>query len=234
MPIAPSLLAPHARPDRDPPNWPSQPFRLQVATDAHTAAIDRLRERAYAKTSYFTLLDPRTVHRSTDSPGTICLALSCGDTLAATARITAAQTRMQAERVLEGDADLAPHAFPTIVMGRGATDPAFRGLGLMAYMAALGVRIAQQLQFGSASAAMYDGTPHLRPMVRAGWQVKPISGERVATVLGNAGFSLVYIGRLAFEDSIAHSAVVHGRLQEQVGGDAIVNDACRRIRSTLR
>ena len=221
------------RPDSREDRWPTTPFRLQVATEVHTPAINSLRERAYAAAGYFSLPDPRTVHRSTDSPSAISLALMSGDALAATARFTPAFTRQQAENVIEGDVDLAPHWFPTIVLCRGATEPAFRGLGLMAFMAVLGVAIAKRAGFGSATAVMYDGTPHYRAMARAGWKRKPVGGERMATVQGNVGLSLVYIGQLAFEDSIAHSAAVHARLNQQVGADAVVNDVCRRIQSPV-
>jgi hypothetical protein len=205
------------------------PFVLNIATPAQTPLIDALRQKAYMAAGYFSLPDPRTVRRATDPAHAICLVIASKRELAATVRLAWARDRKQAESILEGSAELGASYFPSLVMCRGATDPAFRGLGLMAFFASMGPAIAQRAGLGSALGVQYEGTPHFRAMSAAGWERKPIGGERMATVKGNAALSLVYIGRERFAASVRHSERVHAELHRRLDVPRVVADAAALI-----
>lgn len=217
--VADALLAPERTPET-----PLPPLTFSIATDRHTDAIDRLRQSTYAKAGYFSLPDPETVRRRTDPPNSICLIVTSGDVLAATGRLTYAQTRADAERVLEAEADLPADYFPTLAMCRGATDPAFRGLGLMAFLVSAGVAASRRAGLGSAVIVQYEGTPHARAMKRAGWASRPIPDDRMGTVRGNADLGLLYIPRTAFADSEAHSAQVHAQLRTHLKAEYTISE----------
>lgn len=204
------------------------PFTLSIASDAQTQAIDALRQKAYAAAGYFKLPDPRTVLRSTDLPHAICLVVASKRELAATVRLTYARQRSEAERILEGTAEVPADHFPTLALCRGATDPRFRGLGLMAFLVSLGVAIARRAGLGSALGVQYEGTPHYRAMNAAGWNRKPIV-DRMFTVQGQAGLGLVYIGRQRFEASVRHSEREHASLHRQFRVEPVVTAAALRI-----
>lgn len=204
------------------------PFTLSIATPAHTAMINELRQKAYTMAGYFSLPDPRTVRRDTDAPHAIVFVIANKRSLAATVRMTYAKDRKNAERILEGTADVPPSYFPCVTMCRGATDPKYRGLGLMAFLVSLGVASARRAGLGSALGVQYDGTPHFRAMNAAGWDRKPIA-DQMSTVKGNAGLGLVYIGRERFETSVRHSERVHAQLHQVFEVDRVVRDAVEQI-----
>ena len=200
-------------------------FSLLLATHQHAAAIDALRQRAYANAGYLSLPDPRTVRCETDPEGSICLLVARQREIAATVRVSFAPTRARAEAILEGTAKVSADYFPTVTLCRGATDPNYRGLGLMAFLVAMGVRIAWYAKLGSALGVQYDGTPHYRAMNAAGWDKKPIAGLQMATVQGHAPLSLVYIGHERFDSSVAHSARVHRQLFDRFDVDGLVDSS---------
>lgn len=204
------------------------PLTLAIATDAQTPAIDALRQKAYAAAGYFTLPDPRTVLRSTDLPHAICLVVASKREVAATVRLTYARQRAEAERILEGTADVPADYFPTLALCRGATDPRFRGLGLMAFLVSLGVAIGRRAGLGSALGVQYDGTPHYRAMNAAGWNRRPIV-DRMFTVKGQAGLGLVYIGRDRFEFSVRHSEREHAALHRQFQVEPVITAAALQL-----
>ncbi|MGE0315692.1 MAG: hypothetical protein AB7P21_29110 [Lautropia sp.] len=216
------------------PDQPLPPMTLEVASERHTEAIDRLRQVTYASAGYFSLPDPETVRRRTDPPSSLCLVIMQGNTLAATGRFTPAETRADAERILEGEANLPAHCFPTLAMCRGATDPQFRGLGLMAFIVSAGVAAASRAGLGSAVVVQYDGTPHARAMKRAGWESRPIGGDRMGTVRGHADLSLLYIPKSSFKDSEAHSATVHARLRAHLKAAPFIEELGRLLEKRRR
>lgn len=216
------------------PDQPLPPMTLEVASERHTEAIDRLRQVTYASAGYFSLPDPETVRRRTDPASSICMVVMQGKSLAATGRLTLAATRGEAERILEGEADLPSHCFPTLAMCRGATDSAYRGMGLMAFLVSVGVAAASRAGLGSSVVVQYDGTPHARAMKRAGWEAKPIGGDRMGTVRGHAGLSLLYIPKSSFKDSEAHSANVHAALRAHLKAAPFIEELARLLEKRRR
>ncbi len=213
---------------------PLPPMKLEIATERHTAAIDRLRQLSYANAGYFSLPDPETVRRKTDPAASICLVVMQGATLAATGRFTPAETRSEAEKILEGEANLPAHYFPTLAMCRGATDPTFRGMGLMAFIVSAGVAAACRAGLGSAVVVQYDGTPHAAAMKRAGWASKPIGGDRMGTVHGHTDLSLLYIPKSSFNESEAQSAHVHARLRAHLNAAPVIDEIGRLLEKRRR
>jgi hypothetical protein len=205
------------------------PFALGIATTAHTPSIDSLRQKSYASAGYFSLPDPRTVRRENDLPHAITLIVANKRELAATVRLTYARDRKQVEAILEGSADVSPSYFPTMTICRGATDPKFRGLGLMAFLVSVGVAVARQAGLGSALAMQAEGTPHYPAMRAAGWNSRPVEGDRMNTVKLNAAMTFVYIDRERFGNSVSHSERVHNELHQRLEVPRVVLDAATLI-----
>ena len=205
------------------------PFALGIATSAQTPLIDSLRQKSYASAGYFSLPDPRTVRRENDLPHAITLIVANKRELAATVRLTYARDRKQVEAILEGSADVSPSYFPTMTICRGATDPKFRGLGLMAFLVSMGVAVARQAGLGSALAMQAEGTPHYPAMKAAGWNSKPVPGDRMNSVKLNAAMSFVYIDRERFGTSVQHSERVHAELHRRLEVTSVVAQASAMI-----
>jgi hypothetical protein len=205
------------------------PFALGIANTTHTPSIDLLRQKSYATAGYFSLPDPRTVRRENDLPHAITLIVASKRELAATVRLTYARDRKQVEAILEGTADVSASYFPTMTICRGATDPKFRGLGLMAFLVSVGVAAARQAGLGSALAMQAEGTPHYPAMKAAGWNSRPVAGDRMNTVKLNAVMSFVYIDRTAFANSVSHSARVHHELHQRLDVARVVTEAAALI-----
>ncbi len=201
------------------------PFALGIATSAQTPLIDSLRQKSYASAGYFSLPDPRTVRRENDLPHAITLIVGNKKELAATVRLTYARDRRQVESILEGSADVSPAYFPTMTICRGATDPKFRGLGLMAFLVSVGVAVARQAGLGSAVAMQAEGTPHYPAMRASGWNSRPVEGNRMNTVKLNAVMSFVHIERERFGTSVLHSERVHAELHRRLEVASVVTQA---------
>jgi GNAT superfamily N-acetyltransferase len=200
-------------------------FRLTLAGRQHTAAVDALRQQAYSNASYFSLPDPTAVMRQTDPVESMCLIVVRQGEIAATVRVTFASDRAAAQSILEGTAEVPDNFFPTVAVCRGATDPRYRGLGLMAFLVSMAVRIAWTAKLGSALAVQSDDIPHYPAMNRAGWQKKPIGSDYMATVGDHSALRLVYLGHDLFERSVAHSARVHFQLCQRFEVDRLINSS---------
>jgi GNAT superfamily N-acetyltransferase len=200
-------------------------FRLTLAGRQHTAAVDALRQQAYSNASYFSLPDPTAVMRQTDPLESMCLIVVRQREVAATVRVTYAPDRAAAQSILEGTAEVPADFYPTVAVCRGATDPRFRGLGLMAFLVAMAVRIAWSAKLGSALAVQSDDIPHYPAMNRAGWQKKPIGSDHMATVGDHSALRLVYLGHELFDRSVAHSARVHCQLFERFDVDRLIDSS---------
>lgn len=214
-------------------------FQLRLATPRDEPAIDRLRQRAYATAVNFTLQVPDTLRTRHDPPGSVILMLTSGDALAATVRLNTVSSRTQASRELEADASVPADWFPGLVIGRGATDPAFRGLGSMAFLVSLGVAAARDTGLHCAIATQYEGAPHFNAMRRAGWQNKPVGSERMAATLAKSvgPLNLVYIDAELFADSVAHSAQAHAAIRHVVRASRIereIQAAVEKARTSAR
>ncbi|MGE0314414.1 MAG: hypothetical protein AB7P21_22605 [Lautropia sp.] len=198
-------------------------FRLRLATPRDEMAVDRLRQRAYATAVNFTLHEPGALRTRNDPPGSVVLMLTSGDTLAATVRLNVVASRARASLELEADASVPADWFPGLIIGRGATDPTFRGLGSMAFLVSLGVAAARDAGQNCAIATQYEGAPHFNAMRRAGWQRKSVGSERMARTLAKSigPLNLVYIRDALFADSVAHSAQVHADIRRVVRASSI-------------
>lgn len=201
------------------------PFALGIATSAQTPLIDSLRQKSYAAAGYFSLPDPRTVRRENDLPHAITLIVGNKKELAATVRLTCARDRRQVESILEGSADVSPAYFPTMTICRGSTDPKFRGLGLMAFLVSVGVAVARQAGLGSAAAMQAEGTPHYPAMRAAGWNSRPVEGNRMNTVKLNAVMRFVHVERERFGTSVLHSERVHAEWHRRLEVASVVTQA---------
>lgn len=211
-----------------------QSMFVSIASSAQDVEIDRLRHIAYANAVNFDLPDPGTIARRRDPVDSICLVVGTRQTLAATMRIAVAPDRIQAERLLEGDAALPREFFPGVVLSRGATDPRFRGNGLMGFLVSLGVAVARQSGVGSALGVQIDGTPHFAAMAAAGWQSRTIRDDDLALVRSEHPLKLVYIGRDRFASSADASRHAHARLYQRLKPEPVVAEAAARLRKTMR
>ena len=207
---------------------------LSVASPAQDDEIDRLRRHAYATAVNFELPDPTTILRRRDPRDAVCLVIGTRDTLAATMRIALAGDRPSAEKLLEGEAELERRYFPGAVLSRGATDPRFRGNGLMGFLVSLGVAVARQCGLGSALAVQIEGTPHFTAMAAAGWQSRTISDEDLALVRNERPLQLVYVGRERFEQSAAQSRHAHALLYRRLKPEPGIREAADRLSKAIR
>lgn len=209
-------------------------IRLSVASPAQDDEIDRLRRNAYATAVNFELPDPTTIMRRRDPQNSVCLVIGTRHTLAATMRIAVAGDRPHAEKLLEGEAALENRFFPGAVLSRGATDPRFRGNGLMGFLVSLGVAVARQCALGSALAVQIDGTPHFAAMSAAGWQSRTISDRDLALVRNERPLQLVYIGRERFERSADQSRHAHDLLYRRLKPEPVIQEAADRLAKAMR
>jgi hypothetical protein len=207
----------------------AKPFKLSIATPAYDCGINALRQKAYAAAGYFSLPDPSTVLREADPPRSICLIVSNGSEIASTVRLTPAQDREEAEEILEAEVTLPAHHFPALAMCRGATEPKYRGVGLMSFLVSVGVEIAHRANLGSALGTQYEGTSHYPAMKAAGWNRFPINDALMRTVRSLAPLYLVYIARDRFKSSIAHSLYAHGQLYRRFNVEEVVFDSAQQI-----
>ncbi|MEZ5660757.1 MAG: hypothetical protein R3E83_20280 [Burkholderiaceae bacterium] len=211
-----------------------QSIELRVANPGQDGEIDRLRRDAYASAINFELPDPTTILRRKDPENSVCLVIGTRDSLFATMRIALATDRPVAERLLEGKADLANSYFPGAVLSRGATDPRYRGNGLMGFLVSLGVAVARQCALGSALAVQVDKTPHFTAMEAAGWRSRTISDQDLALVRNSLPLKLVYIERERFARSAEQSRHAHPSLYQRLKPETVIQDAAQRLLKSLR
>ncbi|MEZ5650398.1 MAG: hypothetical protein R3E87_07590 [Burkholderiaceae bacterium] len=210
------------------------PLSLSIAGPGQDDEVDTLRRHAYANAINFELPDPTTILRRKDPQNSVCLVIGTREALAATMRIAVAPDRPGAERLLEGDAELSKEHFPGAVLSRGATDPRFRGNGLMGFLVSLGVAVARQCALGSALAVQVDGTPHFAAMAAAGWQSRTISDHDLALVRNSRPLQLVHIGRERFARSAEQSRHAHAALYARLKPEPVIRDAAERLSKALR
>ena len=207
----------------------SQPrFSVVLATEhAWEPEIDQLRIAAYLKAGYFKLPNPDSVRRRTDPKNSFCLlVLGPTKTLVATARVAFVRNRRDAESVLQGPVPLPADDLPSITLCRGATDPAFRGQGLMTFLVSLGVEVAYRSGVRSAIAMQADGTPHYQAMLEASWQFADVATEFAHTVsFETPTMKLCYLRKDRMPDSVSHSRRRHSNILGPAHTDRVIGEA---------
>lgn len=176
------------------------PLTIEISGAQEYPEIDRLRKLAYSTAINFELPNPATVESRNDPPGSVCLTVRSNQQYAATVRLSNAIDRPMADKLLEGQGPQSTDFYPSLVIGRGATAPEFRGLGLMGFLVSLGVRVAELAGLPSAVAVQIAGTPHFRAMESAGW---------TGTIIGQENLKVV--------DSAQHELMLVSIAQAQFG-----------------
>jgi hypothetical protein len=189
----------------------AEPYSVMVAAGREwEREIDDLRIASYRTAGYFKLPNPDTVRRRTDPEDSFCLVIRQGTALAATVRLAYVHERTSAEAVLQGPVPLDAADFPSITLCRGATNPHFRGQGLMSLLVSLGVSVAYRAGIRSAIGMQADGTPHFHEMTRAGWQCRDVATQFARSVsFETPTMKLVYLRKARMADSIEHSKRRH-------------------------
>jgi len=206
------------------------PFRLAIAEPTHDGAIDRLRQSAYAKAGYFTLPDPELLRRKVDPNNSICLIVANKSTIAATVRLGLAPDQKRAEQLLQGPAPLHQEMFPTLTLCRGATNPGFRGEGLMTFLVGLGVAIADRAGLASTTGMQAAGTPHFKKMIDGGWLSKDVPSDATECVrMETAVMKFVYISADRFGYSANYGYEHHAHLHKHLESANIIDRGARMI-----
>jgi hypothetical protein len=227
-PIAPRSPSRATRTDQ----FPSLSIEIS-RTDQHRD-IDRLRKLAYSTASNFELPNPETVESRNDPPGSVCLTVRSSQQYAATVRLSSANNRSMAHKLLEGQAPLADDFYPSVVVGRGATAPEFRGLGLMGFLVSLGVRVAELAGAPSAVAVQIDGTPHFRAMEAAGWTGTIIGQENLKVVDSTEhDLMLVSIAQAQFKQNNEFSRDKYQALHKMLNPEATLRHAADTVKKAM-
>ena len=219
------------------PNASSPAYSLVVATDrAWESDIDQLRINAYLKAGYFKLPNPDPVRRRADPPDSFCLlVLGPRKTLAATVRIAYVHNQRAAESVLQGPVPLTSNDFPSITLCRGATDPQYRGQGLMTFLVSLGVEVAYRSGVRSAIGMQADGTPHFRAIQEASWQCVDVATEFAHTVsFDTATMKLCYLRKDRMVTSVEHSRRRHANILGPAQTDRAIGEAAMVVRKLAK
>ena len=205
---------------------PHDPFRVNVAKPADESKIDGLRQSAYAKAGYFSIPDTELLRRKNDPDNSVCLIIANKKEIAATVRLSFTPRRSIAETVLQGPAPLEEGFFPTLTLCRGATNPLYRGQGLMTFLVGLGVAVARRAELPSATGMQAEGTPHFGTMIASGWQSKDVPSAATQCVRMEAdGMKLVFIGRERFGYSADYGNKHHQDLHKSLRSDEAVRSA---------
>lgn len=209
------------------------PLTIRISNAAEYREIDRLRKLAYSTAINFDLPDPQTVESRNDPAGSVCLSVLSGYQHAATVRLSIARDRAIAHKLLEGQAPGDDNFYPSLVIGRGATAPEFRGLGLMGFLVSIGVRVAQLASAPSAVAVQIAGTPHFRAMEAAGWTGTIIGQESLRVVDSSNDLMLVSIAKTRFEQNNQYSGKKYKALHRMLSPEPVLRDAAAAVEKAL-
>ena len=225
-----------AAPSSTRPEIAAEPYSVMVASGREWEhEIDELRIASYRTAGYFKLPNPDTVRRRTDPDESFCLVIRQGASLAATVRLAYVHERAAAEAVLQGPVPLDGDDFPSITLCRGATNPRFRGQGLMSLLVALGVSVAYRAGIRSAIGMQADGTPHFEEMTRAGWQCRDVATHFARSVsFETPTMKLVYLRKARMADSIEHSKRRHANTLAPARAEPAIAHAVSVLRKMAR
>jgi|GEM_PF-5395724 len=226
--VAPASHSPAKRTDQLPP------LSIEISSAADYREIDRLRKLAYSTAINFALPDPRTVESRNDPAGSVCLTVRSNQQYAATVRLSSVNSRSTARKLLEGQAPAADDFYPSLVIGRGATAPEFRGLGLMGFLVSLGVRVAELAGAPSAVAVQIAGTPHYRAMEAAGW-TGTIVGQENLKVVDSTKHDLMLVS-IAQAQFVQNNEFSHGKyraLHRMLNPEAALRQAAGRVEKAM-
>lgn len=216
-------------------SYSRRPFRLLIAKASEVPAIDRVRIEAYKQAGYFTIPHPERVLTRSDPENSFCYVITDGEQIAATMRVTFVMSRAEAVQVIEGRLPENSVKFPGVALCRGATQSAFRGMGLMTYLVSTGVAVAYQAGLQSAVAMQAPGTPHFGAMVRAGWKSIDLKSDSAHTVAVNSTQAkFVYIPANGLAWSNAYSNEAHTDLFDYLETKRAIADGVRLAPTGIR
>jgi hypothetical protein len=208
-------------------------LKLEISSSADADNIDRLRKLAYSTATNFELPDPETVASRHDPAGSVCLTVRSAQQFAATVRLNSVNDHTMARKLLEGQAPDPDDFYPSLVVGRGATAPEFRGLGLMGFLVSMGVRVAELAGAPSAVAVQIAGTPHFRAMEAAGWTGTIVGQENLKVVDAQHDLMLVSIASARFGQNNKFSRDKYQALHQMLNPEPTLREAALKVRKAL-
>jgi len=141
--------------------------------------VDELRLQGYSTAREFTLLRPDLIIWGEHDDEAAVIGSWCGDVLASTLRGFVAADRVTAEDFLCCEVAASAELFPSLLLGRGATEPSFRRSGLNALLryyflhAAAAPAPTKPVSYVNSSIVMpYVGAPRLQLLRDLGYEMQ--------------------------------------------------------------